>query len=466
MVAEPDWKDLAKALAQQFEKEAQPDAEYLHILLQDRPSACIALALEELTPEQVVVVFNALDEQRATEVLAKLDPTLAREVIRKLPPGNLANLVANLPPREAAAVVAEAPQKYVRQYLKDNNADPSAVNDVECRLQYPAGSAGRLMTTQFVLLPTGVSVSAALEVVRKTNPAIDIPDDLYVVADDADNAERLSGNRLVGVVSIRDLLMSQPEQLVDEIMAKDIISVSGMTSDDDAAALVSKYKFMTLPILDKNGYLAGVIPSDDLMQVIVSRTRRLYTQAVGTDAETMEKLTPLKAARLRVPWLMGTMLIELLAGIVISHFDGVLQKVILLASFMPVISAISGNVGLQAAAITVRALDSTQTTRRSVSASLLKEGATSLIMALICGLVLGSIGAVWSKHLPFGIVIGAALTCSMLTAGLMGTIIPVVSKRMGFDPATTAGPFETAFQDVIGFSVFLWLASLLQHWIA
>lgn len=87
-------------------------------------------------------------------------------------------------------------------------------------------------------------------------------------------------------------------------------------------------------------------------------------------------------------------------------------------------------------------------------------------MALICGLVLGSIGAVWSKHLPFGIVIGGALTCSMLTAGLMGTIIPVLSKRMGFDPATTAGPFETAFQDVIGFSVFLWLASLLQHWIS
>jgi magnesium transporter len=158
------------------------------------------------------------------------------------------------------------------------------------------------------------------------------------------------------------------------------------------------------------------------------------------------------------------MAIELGAGLIISHFDAVLQKVILLASFMPVISAVSGNVGLQAAAITVRALDTRGGARKNIWTSLKKEAATSFLMAMACGLILGAVGAIWAKHLPFGVVIGVAITCSMLTAGFMGTVIPMVSKRFGFDPATTAGPFETAFQDIVGFAVFLGLATLLQHW--
>jgi magnesium transporter len=155
----------------------------------------------------------------------------------------------------------------------------------------------------------------------------------------------------------------------------------------------------------------------------------------------------------------------LFAGFVISRFDHVLTEVILLASFMPVISAVSGNVGLQAAAIVVRGLDTghVQTSRWSKQVS--KELATSLLMAIACGLVLGTVGAVWSSHVPFGIVIGGALTCSMLTAGFMGSVIPMLSKSLGFDPATTAGPFETAFQDVVGFAVFLWLASLLVNYL-
>jgi len=160
------------------------------------------------------------------------------------------------------------------------------------------------------------------------------------------------------------------------------------------------------------------------------------------------------------------MTIELLAGLVISRFDHVLQQVILLASFMPVISAVSGNVGLQAAAIVVRGLDTGHVSLRNWGRQVFKELSASLLMAISCGLVLGTIGAIWSRHLPFGIVIGGAMICSMLTAGFMGTMMPMISKRLGFDPATTAGPFETAFQDVIGFGVFLWLASMLIHWLS
>lgn len=209
-----------------------------------------------------------------------------------------------------------------------------------------------------------------------------------------------------------------------------------------------------------------MIPVDELLKVMIARFRDVYSKAVGTDAQKMAKLTSFQEAKIRVPWLLITMVIELIAGLVIHRYDAILQKVILLASFMPVISAISGNVGLQAAAITVRAVDVKSPDGTHILKSVSRELATSVFMAIACGVVLGTVGAIWAKHIPFGLVIGGALMCSMITAGLMGTLIPMISKKLGFDPATTAGPFETALQDIVGFGVFLWLATTFQHWIA
>lgn len=460
----PDWKELERSLQDLFKSpQTPPEKETICNLVKNQDATAIALAIEELETGQAGAVFSCLEKPVARDVLAKLEPHLARSLIKQLKPEDLTILVEALPPREAALILSEAPKKHVQEFVNDAFSDPSAVRDVQSRMNYPKKSAGRLMTTQFVRLYKDTMIKDAIEVVKHTNPKVDIPEDLYVV--DRDLNDKKVRNHLLGVVSIRDLLMCDANKQVKEIMETEVITVSANTSEDDAAALMAKYKFMTLPVLDKDGYLVGVIPSDDLMQIVVARLRRRYSKAVGTDAEKMEKLTPLQEAKMRVPWLLGTMVIELTAGLVISHYNQILEKVILLASFMPVISAISGNVGLQAAAITVRAVD-TQSQRKGLFYSVKKEAATSLIMAAICGIVLGIVGAVWSKHLPFGIVIGGALTCSMLTAGLMGAIIPIFSKRLGFDPATTAGPFETAFQDVVGFAVFLWLATLLQDWIS
>jgi magnesium transporter len=243
------------------------------------------------------------------------------------------------------------------------------------------------------------------------------------------------------------------------------LAVTASSDGRVAAGLLRDHNLLALPVVDDDNRLVGMITHDDATEVLEHELAEDYFKLAGTDADEMERRTPAQIARLRLPWLFGTMALELFAGLVIHRFDNVLRQVILLASFMPVISAISGNVGLQAAAIVVRGLDTGHVTladwRRHVS----RELSTSLIMAGSCGLVLGIIGAAWAHHVPFGLVIGASLTASMLTASLMGTLIPMVSRRLGFDPATTAGPFETAFQDVVGFAVFLWLASLMVDFI-
>jgi len=185
----------------------------------------------------------------------------------------------------------------------------------------------------------------------------------------------------------------------------------------------------------------------------------------GSDAHELENKSPIQVARLRLPWIMATMFIELLAGFVIHHFDQTLTKYILLASFMPIISAISGNTGLQSAAIIIRGLSTGHVQLSHWKHAVMRQLVTTLVLGGSCAIVLGVIGGIWDRHWAFGVVVFLGMFASVNIAGVVGTVVPLISKRAGFDPALTAGPFETAFQDVVGISIFLTLASLMLHWL-
>jgi magnesium transporter len=301
-----------------------------------------------------------------------------------------------------------------------------------------------------------MTAGEAIRSLHTVDPGVQTLDNLYAVRED---------DTLLGMVPLRDVFRAAPERPVADLVQALPVTVGPQTDREEVARLVSHYDLSSIPVVDSAGRILGIVTVDDVIDVFADEFSEDYLRMAGTDAEEMARRTPVQVARLRLPWLLGTMAIELLAGLVIARFDDVLREVILLASFMPVISAVSGNAGLQAAAIVVRGLDTGHVSVKNWSRQLRKEMVTALVMALTCGVVLGAIGALWSQRLPFGVVIGVALAGAMLTAGFMGTVIPIVSKRLGFDPATTAGPFETAFQDVIGFAVFLWLASLLIDWL-
>jgi magnesium transporter len=464
-MAELKWETLLEQVREALHEASGNKANTtLNAALEGEHPADIAQVMEQLTPQEALAVFGALDNARAAEVLDELYPSLSRYLTENTPPGRISELLDRLPMDDAAEVVAEATPERAETLLADLTARaPEDAAEVRELLAYGPKTAGRLLIDKFVRLLASMTVEQAFETMRRANPDVETLTNLYVVEPVQANGRK--EDRLIGVVSLRELVCAQSYQTIGEIMTTDLITVTVDTDQEDVARLISKYDFLAMPVLDREGYFAGIITVDDVIDILVEEFNEDYLKLVGTDAAEMDRRSPAQIALLRLPWLMGTMLIELGAGVVIAHFDGVLKQVILLASFMPVISAISGNVGLQAAAIVVRGLDTGHVSQSHMGKAVGKELTTSLLMALVCGLVLGTIGAVWSKRLPFGIVIGGAMTCSMLTAGLMGTIIPMFSKRLGFDPATTAGPFETAFQDVIGFAVFLWLASLLLQWL-
>lgn len=419
--------------------------------------ADVAAALRDLAMSEALAVFLWLDTPTAAEVLDELDSDLTRYLIRHIPPARFAALLDRMPPDEAAEIVAEAGQAERVRLLTDlAEHAPGDAADIRSLLAYPERTAGRIMTTRFPAFRREITASQILAGLHLTAYDLEAVSNVFAV-----DAEL----RLEGVASIREVIAASPRATLESFMRSDIISVGPETSQGEVARMVARYNLSSIPVVDTDRRLLGIVTVDDAVDVLAEEMEQDYFQMVGSDADEMDRRTPFQVARLRLPWLLGTMAIELGAGLVIHQFDEVLTRVILLASFMPVISAISGNVGLQSAAIVVRGLDTGHVSLSHWGRSVTRELSSALILALTCGVILGTVGGLWSGHAPFGIIIGIALVTSMLTAGFMGSVIPMLSKRLGFDPATTAGPFETAFQDVIGFGVFLWLASLLEHWL-
>jgi len=403
----------------------------------------LAQMFSRVGDDGVAELLGELDAHDAARLILKLSRAQAADVLEEMPPDDAADVVEELPPEDAAPIFVEMERDKARE-LKD-------------LLAYPPDSAGSLMTTDYVTVRPELTAAEALAVVRKAAEGAETVHYVYVTDRDT--------HRLLGVLSLYRLTFSRPETLVRDLMTHDVIKVRADAPQQEAAHLLQRHNLVSLPVVDVADRLVGIITIDDVIDVLQEEFSEDYLRMAGADAEAMARRSPFQAARLRLPWLLGTMGIELFSGLVIARFNDVLRQVILLASFMPIISAVSGNVGLQAAAIVVRGLDTGHVRMGAWRVALRNELQTALLMALAAGAVLGTIGAVWSKHVPFGLVIGTAMTVSMLTAGFMGTAFPLVSKRMGFDPATTAGPFETAFQDVVGFTVFLWLASQLLHYL-
>jgi magnesium transporter len=430
------------------------DLDSVTSIINELHPADIAEMLDDLTLPEALVVFNCVNDDNAAEALAKVSAETNRYLVENAPRERIVRLLQEMPMDDAAEIVSEIDEEDAAPLLAEIKGTEAL--EVKELLAYPEDTAGRLMTRRFAVVQPNTTVALSMEYLRQNADVLETVNVLYVTD---------GGGRLLGVCSIRTLLTARPNVPVRMVMTPEPITVTPETDQQEVARIIGQYDILSVPVVDASGRILGIVTIDDVIDVIVAEFSEDIAKMVGTDAEEMDRRTPVQVAKLRLPWLLGTLLIELGAGLVISRFDWVLREVILLASFMPVISASSGNVGLQAAAIIVRGLDTGHISMANWARAIRKELMTGFLMALVCGLVLGTVGAIWSRHLPFGLVVGGAMMCSMLMAGFMGTVIPMLSKRMGFDPATTAGPFETAFVDCIGFGVFLWLASLLIDFI-
>ncbi len=424
-------------------------------ILTDLHPADIGEILNRLDQEEREFVFKLLDNETASTVLLELDSSIREGLLDNISTEKISDYVEYLDSDDATDVVSELSPQVAEQVLEAMDKEDS--EEVKELLQYSDDTAGGIMGTEFVVVNKQDTISKAIRGVREQAKEHQTIYHVYVVDD---------MGVLVGVMPLQSLVLSSPHRRVYKVMESDVKSVPTDMDQEEVASMFRKYDLVTLPVVDKSGELVGQITIDDIMDVIEEEHSEDVARMVGSDAEELEHRSPAQIAMLRLPWVLITLAIEFLAGVVIHFFDATLSKVILLASFMPIISAISGNTGLQSAAIVVRALATGHITMDRWWQPVWRQFQTTVIIGVVCGAVIGIVGGIWQEKPIFGIVVGVSMFISINISGFVGTVTPMISKHFKFDPALTAGPFETAFQDVVGITLFLSMATLMLEWIA
>jgi magnesium transporter len=421
-------------------------------VIEDAHPADLAQALRHLPVAGLVAIFRLLRPEQAGGLLSELDDQTLIELVQALEEVEVSDILNRMPAEHAADIVEELPAEQAEKILDLMEEEKS--EDVQELLEYPEHSAGRLMSTDAVAVDESATVEEAIQHIRKSVNE-EKAFELYVVDDH---------RHLVGVVPLRRLLIADPKTRILAVRDDDVVSVTPETDREDVARIVAKYDLVSVPVVDAQHRLLGTITVDDVIDIVGEEASEDIFRIAGSDASELERRSPRQLALLRLPWILTTLLIEMVAAAVIYYFDETLARVILLAAFMPVIQATSGNTGLQSVTMVVRGLATGHVQLDRWWEPLRRQIQTSAIIGTVCALAVGTIGLFW--HSPvFGLVVAVAMFASVNLSGGAGAAIPMLSKRLGFDPALTAGPFQTALLDVLGVTIFLSLATALLHWL-
>lgn len=408
--------------------------------------------LEEFQPEQQRAVFAELEYEDAAEVLAYLDADGQADVVAGLPSAELSDILDEMAPDDAADVLAELPADQARAAL----AGMEDAAPVQALLRYDDESAGGLMTPHVINLRVDATVGQALTVLRQAQPVDDLSYYLYVT--DADN-------RLVGVVSLRQLVTADLTTPLAQIMHRDVISVPVDADQEEVARVLSRYGLLSVPTVDAAGRLVGAITADDVIDVIQEEaTEDLYRLA---NLDTEEDLADLvwRSSRRRLLWLFINLPTAILAGFVVSQFTGIIQLVPILAAFVPIIAGQGGNAGIQTLTLIVRSLALGEISLRDSWRTLAREAVIGVFNGVIFGLAVGALGMFWQQNFMIGIVVGGAMMLNLIGAAISGTLVPLGLRLFKIDPALASGVIVTTVTDVTGNLCLLGLATLLLQYV-
>lgn len=307
------------------------------------------------------------------------------------------------------------------------------------------------MTTDYFALEETCTVAQALEELRRSD-RVETVFYLYVVDTE---------HRLVGVVSLRQLVMAAPETPLHNLMEAEVVSVIADAEQAHIARLITQYDFLALPVVDRSNHLIGIVTVDDIIDVISEEATEDILRIAGVNPDEMLHISSRSIIRHRLPWLSVSWLGGLLASYVIDANEQTLQQLVVLAAFFPIIIGMGGNAATQSLAVAVRGLAMGTIDPRQFSQAVFKEGRIGLSLGAIYGLLLGSVAYGWQQSVQLGMVVGVAIWASMGIAAMLGGLLPLLFARMRIDPAVASGPFLTTAIDVIGLAIYLTMAKIL-----
>lgn len=388
--------------------------------------------------ELVTSIFTYLDEETRMQLMPQLSTPRLTAIVRHLPTDDAADILVELPQERLAEMLDQLPDTLAEQ--------------INRLLAYDPQTAGGLMTTDYFAVEDTRSTAEVLEQLRHRSSRLETVFYLYVV--DAEH-------RLVGVVSLRQLVTAEPHVVIRELMETDVISV--VVDEDQAhiAHLITQYDFLALPVVDYSHRLAGIVTVDDIIDVISEEATEDMLRMAGVNPDAMLEHTSRGDLRHRLPWLSVSWAGGLLASYVIDANEATLSSMVMLAAFFPVIIGMGGNAATQSLAVAVRGLATGSITARDMVSAILKEGRIGLSLGVIYGVLLGSVAWFWQGTVMLGLVVGVSIWSSMSIAAILGGVLPLCFVRIRIDPAVASGPFLTTAIDVIGLAIYLTTARLL-----
>jgi magnesium transporter len=417
--------------------------------------ADIALLFKGLDPAEVRQLFDVLfSSRRAAKTLKELPPELLPDILDLIDDEKVGRLIVRADPDDAVTFIDSLPEDRREHVLA--LLDPERRAAVREIINYPEGTVGRLMTTDFMALPPDDTAQGAIDKIRERGE-LESFFYLYVVDDDG---------KLVGVVPIRNLVIAPPERKLRDMMIADPIKADVFMDQEEAARIVAKYELLALPIVDEGGRLEGIITVDDVIDIIKEESTEDMYKMVGL-AEEDRVFTPVsRSVKMRLPWTILNLLTATLAASIVGLFEGTLHEIIALVTFMPVIAGVGGNGATQTATVIIRAIALGELEFSSAWKAIVKQVSVNICIAIAAGAMIAMAAGLWKGNPYLGLVLAGAMLLNLgLMAGFAGAVIPLLLKAMKLDPALGSGIIVTGLTDAFGFLSFLGLATLFRGYL-
>jgi magnesium transporter len=438
-------RNIARALREGKPSEAVQVLERLHPA--DRATVFCELDRDDqnmlvnlLTPDELGAILEYMPEDDRLELASRIELGTLSRVLDEVDSDVAADVLHELTPTEAEQVLGQMKERA----------------EVERLLPYADTSAGGLMMPVPIVLRPWMTAEDAINLLRREKPDTDIVYYLFVVDEN---------DRLVGVVSLRQLVIADPDTPIGQIMDPQVIYVGPDTDQEEVARLMEHYDLLALPVVDRDRRLLGMVLIEDVVDVIEEEATEDMFRMVGLSEEERALGPVSESVRLRLPWLIVNLYTAFLAGWVVSLFEDSITKVAALAAIMPVISGQGGNDGIQTVTVIIRSLALGEIHVHDVFRLLRKQVLIALTNGVVIGGLTGLTVILWKGNFALALIAAVAMVLNMIVAGIFGVIIPITLKLLRRDPAQASGVILTTFTDVCGFFIFLGLATLLLNWV-